>query len=235
MFAICPWFYPFSIQFSILVVAIWYVLWSSIGNIEDHKDIELLPSNSQGSTQGLLKAEDHKKNMILFADCTSSVSGLFMGVPLVVFAIVSSIIVIVNESNCDPDFGIFLGNILKTTVLVILIFTSALAYYILSQFDVNPRPISRLNDSLLLLCIPSFFCYGFLSLGSSFYGEYEPQDCLVNILTLIQIFIQTPMIVDGLRRCSYSPEDQKQMKSWNVITFMIDANLADYVMETIMI
>ena len=235
MFAICSWFYPFSIQFSILVVAIWYVLWSSIGKIGDHKDIELLPSNFQGSTKGLLKAEDHKKNIILFADCTSSVSGLFLGVPLVVFAIVSSIIVIANESNCDPDYGILLGNILKATVLVILIFTSALAYYILAQFDVNPRPISYLNDSLLFLCIPSFFCYGLLSLGCSFYGEYEPQCCLVNILTLIQILIQTPMIVDGLRRCSYSPDGQKEMKGRNVITFLIVANLAAYVMETVMI
>ena len=43
------------------------------------------------------------------------------------------------------------------------------------------------------------------------------------------------MIVDGLRRCSYSVEDQKKMKGRNLITFLIVANLAVYIMETLMI
>lgn len=29
--------YPFSIEFNILVVGVWYILWSNIGNTSDHQ------------------------------------------------------------------------------------------------------------------------------------------------------------------------------------------------------
>jgi hypothetical protein len=228
---VAPWLYPFSIEFSILVVAIWYILWSSIGKIEEHKnDMDILPSVSlEGSMEDLHRTKGHRQNMILFADCTKSFSGLLFGVVLVVLVIVFSLIVIINEGNCDPSFTVSLGHALKIAVLIILIIASIIAYYTIAQFDVNPDPISFLDDILLFLCFPSFLLYCLIALGPSIYGTFEPELFAVNVL------IQTPMIVDGLRRCSNSVEDQKNMKGRNVITFLIVANLAVYIMETLMI
>ena len=237
IFAVATWLYPFTIEFSILVVAIWYILWSSIGKIQEHKDsLEFLPSiTPQGSTENLHRTEGHKQNLILFADCTSSNMGLFFGVVLIVVVIVGSLIVIVNEGNCDPSLALHLGNGLKIGVLSLLIIASIIAYFIIAQFDVNPEPISFLDDMLLLMCLPSFFLYSLVALGPSIYLEFESELFVVNLLTLIQVLIQTPMIVDGLRRCSNSVEDQRKMKGRNLITFLIVANLAVYVMETLLI
>ena len=121
IFGLATWLYPFTIEFSILVVAIWYIVWSSIGKIEKNKNsFEFLPSiTPTGSMENLHRPEGNKQNMILFADCTSSNKGLFFGVILVAVVIVSSLIVIVSE---DMSFIVALGNYLKIAVLILLIF-----------------------------------------------------------------------------------------------------------------
>jgi hypothetical protein len=53
------------------------------------------------------------------------------------------------------------------------------------------------------------------------------------LFQLIQVLLQTPMIIDGLRRCSDLEENQtrKPGKPW--ITFLIIANLIMYLWETL--
>ena len=49
IFSVSDYFYPFSIEFSILVVAIWYVMWSHIGQIHDHhQSMDFLPETETG-------------------------------------------------------------------------------------------------------------------------------------------------------------------------------------------
>ena len=43
------------------------------------------------------------------------------------------------------------------------------------------------------------------------------------------------MIVDGLRRCSNTAAAQRKMRGRNTIAFLIVANLAVYIMETLLI
>ena len=45
--------------------------------------------------------------------------------------------------------------------------------------------------------------------------------------------MQTSFIVDGLRRCSNSQENQKQLPGRNIVMFLIIANLIAYVIETV--
>ena len=52
-------------------------------------------------------------------------------------------------------------------------------------------------------------------------------------LQLLQIMIQTPMIVDGLRRCADKQKSQIEKRGKNLLTFLIVTNLAMYVWETL--
>ena len=49
---------------------------------------------------------------------------------------------------------------------------------------------------------------------------------------VVQVLLQTPMIVDGLRRCSDSPENQRARPGRQLITFLIASNLVMYVWDT---
>ena len=152
-----------------------------------------------------------------------------------VVVIITSIFVLVREGGCDPDLAIVVGNSLQIIIISILIIATAYAYFVIVKFDVNPHPISFLDDMLLFLCLPSFFLYAFICFGPSIFYEFEPDFFFRNLLILIQILVQTPMIVDGLRRCSNDPKAQKLMKGRNTITFLIVGNLAVYIMETLLI
>ena len=120
LFAIAPWFYPFSIEFCILIAAVWFILWSSIGKIQDHRNnMDFLPSvTPQGSMENLHRTAGLKQAMILFADCSSSNMGIFFGVVLMVFVLVTSIFVTIKEGDCNPSLAITIGNIMKITVLI---------------------------------------------------------------------------------------------------------------------
>ena len=49
---------------------------------------------------------------------------------------------------------------------------------------------------------------------------------------VVQVLVQTPMIVDGLRRCSDSAENQRARPGRQLLTFLIASNLAMYVWDT---
>lgn len=64
---------------------------------------------------------------------------------------------------------------------------TVLAYRQLGQLDINPDPVSQLDDLLLFACLPSFFLYGvfgvvpamvyrnYMSLGVVILQVLEPQ------------------------------------------------------------
>ena len=65
-------------------------------------------------------------------------------------------------------------------------------FYHLSKFDVNPNPISFLDDMLLLICLPAIFLYCFLTIWPVFSGH--AQDSAANIITSL-------LTVSGTRLC----------------------------------
>ena len=121
--------YPFSIEFSILVVGVWYILWSNIAKIEHYKDsLNFLPSvTPRGSVDEGQRTEGHKQAMILFADCSSSNKGLFLGIVLLVLTIIGGIVVLMIEDPCDYSTSstvVVVSNLMESIILVICIIAS---------------------------------------------------------------------------------------------------------------
>ena len=143
----------------------------------------------------------HKEAQIIFADCSSSHTGLFFGSAVMVVVIVVCIFVLVQEGGCsDPALAFTLGNWLQIAICLVLLAATLYTYFVMSQFDINPHPISFLDDMLLFFCMPSFFLYAIICLGPSVFIEFEAEFFVRNLLILLQVLVQTPMIVDGLRR-----------------------------------
>lgn len=62
---------------------------------------------------------------------------------------------------------------------------AGLALRQLDRLDVNPRPISQLDDLLLFACLPSFFVYGISSLVPAMaYSNY-----MALFVSILQVFI----------------------------------------------
>ena len=187
--------------------------------------------------ENLHRIEGHKQASMLFADCTSSNGGMFAGI-LSIIGVTAACVVLLTMSECEYDSNQLITNLLRIVVFTALIVASVYAYYIVACLEVNTHPISLLDDLLLFFCLPAFFLYVMAWMAPLIHqglnGDIQPADLIASVLFILQPLIQTPMIVDGLRRCTNDPAVMKKMPGRNVITFLIVGNLATYLMETLL-
>ena len=191
----------------------------------------------QGSLENLDRMEGYRQASRLFADCSSSNGGMIAGL-LSVIGVTATCIVVLTMDKCDYQANQHISNIMRIVVLTILIVTAAYCYYIVAQLEVNPHPISLLDDLLLFFSLPMFFLYTIVWMlplvNQALNGKTKPDAIVACFLFFLQPLVQTPMIVDGLRRCTNDPNVMKKMPGRNVITFLIVSNLATYLMETLL-
>ena len=62
-----------------------------------------------------------------------------------------------GDSHLAVGLGIGVVDTIHAAVLLVMTVASLKAYSIIAGMDINPNPVSFLNDFLLLICIPAFF------------------------------------------------------------------------------
>ena len=66
--------------------------------------------------------------------------------------------------------------------------------------------------------------------------HFMPLNFIKDCLTIVQLTVQsqTPIIVDGLRRCSNTTENLKELLWRNIVMFLIVSNLFNYIFYILM-
>ena len=66
--------------------------------------------------------------------------------------------------------------------------------------------------------------------------HFMPLNFIKDCLTIVQITVrsQTPIIVDGLRRCSNTTENLKELPGRNIVMFLIVSNLVNHIFYILM-
>lgn len=121
--------------------------------------------------------------------------------------------------------GILVNNVFALTVLVIMTVAVVLAYVQTAKLDINHHPMSMLDDMLLFIAVPAFFLETVFSLVPAVLNESWLNLALA-LTQLLQILIQTPFIIDGLRRCSNAVQLRKAKPGRELITFLTIANVS---------
>ncbi|XP_055551304.1 proton channel OtopLc-like [Wyeomyia smithii] len=237
-----PYLYPFVIEFNILIVGLLYMIYANInrcpkklsvkghaghgGSIDGHADSDSVCSDVQD------RPPEHeivvKERMIVYGDCHAASRGLFAGLILVVITVV--IIILFHIAARDDDYrdvGILIDSIYEITMLAVMTIAVILGYFQTTKLDINQHPISRLDDVLLFIAIPAFFSETFFSMIPAFENQSILNGFII-FTQLLQILIQTPWIIDGLRRCSNSLELQKHKPGRELVTFLTIANVANW-------
>ena len=65
----------------------------------------------------------------------------------------------------------FVNDSIEIVMLLTMIIATIWAYYSFYKLDLNPHPISLLDDLLLLICLPAFFIYCLLNCISGISGQ----------------------------------------------------------------
>lgn len=89
-----PYLYPFSIEYNILIVGIWILLWENIGRMDRHTHLPSIEiTYEDDNTKGITS------NLIIYVDCHSSNRGLFAGLLMTVATVISIILFFIFTAN----------------------------------------------------------------------------------------------------------------------------------------
>lgn len=103
--------------------------------------MHFLPSvTPRGSEEALHRTVGHKEALIVFADCKSSINGLFIGISIFVITIICSIAIFVMEASCDKNLAnasIDFSNVLESIILAIMIVVSVVTYFKIANLEVS--------------------------------------------------------------------------------------------------
>ncbi|ODM94668.1 Otopetrin-1 [Orchesella cincta] len=210
-----PYLYPFSIEYSILV-----------GKRVGHHGSRC--SNLHHNSP----AASFTNHLVIHADCHSANKGLFAGLLVLVGTVVSVIIFYIALDDSSSGFAAQWVNLMSQMgLLILMIITVLCAYRQITKLDVNMNPVSLLDDLLLFLCLPSFFLYTIFTVVPAI-AHQDYYAIVVCTLQVVQVILQTPCIIDGLRRCSNSEKLRQEKPGRELVTFLIVCNIAMWIIET---
>lgn len=111
-----------------------------------------------------------------------------------------------------------ISNAYDIIVITVMLVATVAAYCQTVKLDINPHHVSHLDDILLFVAVPAFFAQFILSIVPAI--QYKLWLNMASSLTeLLQILVQTPWLIDGLRRCSNSKENfVKKPGEWRILT-----------------
>lgn len=127
--------------------------------------------------------------------------------------------------------SILINGFFELIVLLIMIIATLFAYIQTTQLDINHHPISKLDDILLFIAIPAFFLDTTFSMVPAVVNESILKICIITA-QLVQVLIQTPFIIDALRRCSNAPNLRQKKPGRELVIFLTIANVSLWIFYT---
>ena len=104
-------------------------------------------------------------------------------------------------------------------------------YLSIRHLDVIKSHISNVDDILLAICIPFILLFALFSMVPSI-ANGDGLFVTVYIFQILQTILQTALIGDGLRRCANSFSMQQRKPGRELVTFLLVANVAMWLLET---
>uniref|UniRef100_V5I8B2 Otopetrin-2 n=1 Tax=Anoplophora glabripennis TaxID=217634 RepID=V5I8B2_ANOGL len=225
-----PYLYPFSVEYSILVVGILYLVWQNIGACKEEEDADqtrqcMTPSGNKDNTES---------NVAIHADCHASNKGLFAGFTILVLTLVSIIlffIAIYTDDGRHGEIGVTLNIVTSLIILSFMTLACIFAFVQITKLDINSAHHNLLDDILLFICIPAYFLNGIFSMIPAIIFANVIGSINI-VLEVFQVLLQTCFIMDGLRRSSNTKELRRIKPGREMVTFLVISNVALWIMQT---
>ncbi|KAG8194406.1 hypothetical protein JTE90_011018 [Oedothorax gibbosus] len=226
-----PYLYPFAIEYNLLLAAVWFIVWQNIGKEHTHSNPHHLRHTISQDAVGSDQIA-YQSNLVINADCHSANKGLFIGLFLLLTTIVTVIVFFVcmtTKGYEEQAVAIHTGQ--EGILTLICLLAVCFSFYQVRKLDINEHPITFLDDVLLFIPLPFYFIHGIMSIMAEFAMKNYSRLAL-HILVTIEVIVQTPFIIDGLRRCSNTHSLRYKKPGREVITFLIILNLTLWIVNT---
>lgn len=222
-----PYLYPFTIEFNLVLAGVWFIVLQNLGTSAH--------MHCYGSKTGCsaITQEVAQNNLIISADCHSANRGLFAGFVVLLASIVVMVIfyvALLDDRYNSTGVAVYFG---QEGVLMALAFAACLlAYGRVATLDVNGHPITMLDDFLLFIPIPFYFAHATLVVIAELEAGGSYVRMALQLFSVLQVVTQTPLIIDGLRRCSNSPALRYRKPGREIVSFLIVVNITMWIVYT---
>ncbi|XP_029831143.3 proton channel OtopLc [Ixodes scapularis] len=215
--------YPFTIEFDLLLAGVWFIVLQNLGK-HGLKNSHKRYRSSEETTE---------KNLVISVDCHSANRGIFAGIVVLLASIVVMVVFYVTVLSEEHNHTGVIVYLVQEGVLLSLAFVaSLLAYARIVVLDINSHPITFLDDFLLCIPLPFYFLHGMLVVIANLQTGGSWARILLQIFSVIQVVVQTPLIIDGLRRCSNSHVLRYKKPGREVVSFLIVINITMWIVYT---
>ncbi|XP_063224770.1 proton channel OtopLc-like [Bacillus rossius redtenbacheri] len=238
-----PFLFPCTIEYSLICAVILYEMWKHIG-----PDVPRRARQLGDAERGAFKVttEPHQSLHHFTVDCTSAHKGLFSGVLVLVFTIISLILFFVL--NNDPKYkyaAVFEVNVCELVLYIVC--TVAVLLCMAQLRGLKYEKTSGhggggglgLDNSLLVMAQSGVYVYCMFSIiGSQFADDDDSSSSAasataVEVCSLVQTTVQTILVLDASgRRCRTSLEARRK-PGRQIITFLMVANMAMWAVNTL--
>ncbi|CAN8006620.1 unnamed protein product, partial [Ixodes hexagonus] len=218
-----PYLYPFTIEFDLMLAGVWFIVLQNLGK-HGLKNSHKRYRSSEETTE---------KNLVISADCHSANRGIFAGIVVLLASIVVMVVfyvTVLSEEHNRTGVIVYLAQ--EGVLLSLAFMASILAYARIVVLDINSHPITFLDDFLLCIPLPFFFLHGMLVVIANLQHGGSWARIVLQIFAVIQVVVQTPLIIDGLRRCSNSHVLRYKKPGREIISFLIVINITMWIVYT---
>lgn len=231
---IMPYMYPFTIEYNLLLAALWYFVWHHIGK---HSDSAHPHPFQHKVTQDSDGTEDvsYESNLVIKADCHASNKGLFAGLLILLFSLITMIIffITIGAGDAHKQLSIYVHHTQEVLLAGLILVMTILAYRQTCRFDISPYKVAShtMDFVLLLIPIPFFLTNNVLALIAevAFANWFR---VFIMLLIIVQVIYQTFFIVDAMHRCSFSRKLRFKKPGREFVTFLILLNITSWIVYT---
>lgn len=209
----------------------WFIVWQNIGNIHLHSKSHHLEQKIDGPEGN--HEITYESNLVISADCHAANKGLFAGILVLLTSIIAVIIFfVVLHSSSFQSVGGTIYNCQEGILTALGLVASIVAYSKIVRLDQNAHPVTFLDNFLLFIPLPFYFINAILCIMAELHN-HDSTRIVLRMASLLQIIIQTPLLVDGLQRCSNSHVLRYRKPGREIITFLLILNVTQWVVFTV--
>lgn len=194
---------------------------------------------NQNQQTGLIDV-NYRSNITINADCHASNLGLFGGLFSLLMVLTTTIVfftTIKHQEYKNVAIGLYSAQFgfltLCCLIAVPLAFRHTLKLNVVNHHHLD-NSATVMDDLLLLVPLPFFYVHHILCIFSEIKNGTANGLILAFIyaLHLTQVTLQTPFLVDGIRRCSNERKFRFKKPAKGIITFLIIINVSLYFLVT---
>ncbi|XP_075972818.1 proton channel OtopLc-like isoform X2 [Anticarsia gemmatalis] len=251
-----PFLFPCTIEYSLICAVILYEMWKEVKctpeDFEKKFNIKNKSRNNSVTPEKILQqfagmlgvSSPHGSKAALHhfsVDCSHAHRGLFAGILVIVFTIISLIMFFVLANNpstmTDAIFEVNVCELILYSLSIVASVTALIQMRALS-YKRKSQTILGLDPFLLILAQSGMFVYCMFSMIGSHHTQNQKNSGGLTLffsefLSLNQTIIQTLFIIDAWWRRSSTSEQRRNKPGRQLVTFLLVANMAMWAINTL--